>query len=192
MKINGHPDPATLALHAGGDLGWFQAWRTERHVASCGECGDEIAAYRAMCERLPELSGPPDLPWNQIACEMSANIRLGLAAGECVRESAIAERVVPLFGGARAALALAGVLALLVTGLLLERPTPSVMSESVPVVQPILEGVESRSGDQSFALMHAGVKVKDVTYSVSAQGTMGASYVDPTTNLVTMTKVYVE
>jgi hypothetical protein len=192
MKLNGHPDPATLALHAGGDLGWFQAWRTERHVASCGECADEIAAYRALSASLPELTNPPDLPWNRIASEMSANIRLGLAAGECVREGAGPARRFPLFVSARAAVALAGVVALLVTGLVLERPTPSIMSAAVPVVQPIREGVERRSGDQSFALMHSGVTVKDVTYSVGAQGTIGASYVDPTTNLVTMTKVYVE
>jgi hypothetical protein len=31
-----------------------------------------------------------------------------------------------------------------------------------------------------------------VTYTVGAQGTMEASFVDPQTNLVTMTKVYVE
>ena len=54
------------------------------------------------------------------------------------------------------------------------------------------DGVERRSGDRGFALMHAGVEVRDVTYSVGAQGTMAASFVDPKNNLVTMTKVYVE
>jgi hypothetical protein len=192
MKRNGHPDASTLALHAGGDLGWFEAWKTTHHVARCADCRDEIAAFRGMRALLPELSEMPDLPWTRIAGEMRANIRLGLSAGECVRETARPVREAPLFDGFRAALAMGGVIALLVTGLMLERPTPSVVSAQVPVVQPTVEGIERRAGDQGFALMHSGVEVKDVTYSVGAQGTMGASFVDPQTNLVTMTKVYVE
>ena len=40
--------------------------------------------------------------------------------------------------------------------------------------------------------MHSGVGAGSVTYTVSAQGTMGARYTDPETGYVTMTKVYVE
>ena len=192
MKPNNHPDAATLALHAGGDLGWFRRWRTARHLGSCAECRDTVAAYQDLRDELPELAGlPADLPWGRLAAEMRANIRLGLAAGECVAETPAA-RATPLFAGARAALALAGVMTLIVTGIVLERPTPSVVSARVPVVQPTDGGIERRSGDQAFALMHAGVAGSSVTYSVSAQGTMGASYVDPQTSLVTLTKVYVE
>jgi len=192
MKRNGHPDSATLALQAGGDLGWFEAWKTKRHAARCADCSDEIAAYQEMRELLPELNQMPDLPWNRMAVEMRANIRLGISAGECVREEHEPTHAVPLLGGFRAALAMGGVMALLVTGLILERPTPSIVSAAVPVVQATGDGIERRSGDQGFALMHAGVEVKNVTYSVGAQGTMGARFVDPQTNLVTMTKVYVE
>jgi hypothetical protein len=192
MTRNGHPDPATLALHAGGDLGWFGAWKTKRHVAGCEECREEIAAYQGMRDLLPGLSEMPELPWNRLAGEMRANIRLGLAAGECVGELEAPAANVPLFSGFRGALAMGAVIALVVTGLVLERPTPSIMSAGVPVVQVTGDGVERRSGDRGFALMHAGVEVKAVTYSVGAQGTMGASFVDPQTNLVTMTKVYVE
>jgi len=194
MKRKGHPDSSALALHAGGDLGWIAAWKTSRHVAGCDECREEIAAYQGMRESLPALNELPNLPWNRMAEEMRANIRLGLSAGECVREAEQeeVERPVPLFAGFRAALATAVVAALLVAGLILERPTPSIMSASVPVVQVTGDGVERRAGDQGFALMHEGVEVKNVTYSVGAQGTMGASFVDPQNNLVTMTKVYVE
>ena len=38
--------------------------------------------------------------------------------------------------------------------------------------------------------MHSGAL--RVTYSVGAQGTLGARYTDPETGNVTMTKVYVE
>jgi hypothetical protein len=191
MKPSGHPDQNTLALLAGGDLGWFQAWSTRRHLAQCGDCRDQVADFQELRVMLPELAEMPDVAWNRLSSEMQANIRLGLAAGECVREIEPVHST-PLFTGARAALAMGGLLALLVTGLMLERPTPSIMSAAVPVVQATDDGIERRAGRQGFALMHAGVEVKDVTYSVGAQGTMGASFVDPQTNLVTMTKVYVE
>lgn len=192
MKSNGHPDSEMLALHAGGDLGWFAAWKISRHVAGCADCRDEVAAFRGMRALLPELHAMPELPWNRIAGEMRANIRLGLSAGECVRDTTQPVPESPLFGGFRAAIAMAGVIALLVTGLVLERPTPSIVSAQVPVVQKTGDGIERRSGDQGFALIHSGVEVKNVTYTVGAQGTMEASFVDPQTNLVTMTKVYVE
>ncbi len=184
-----HPEQATLALHAGGDLGWWSARKTARHVARCGECRDEVAAYEGMREMLPELNQLPGIPWNRIASEMRANIRLGLVAGECVRNAETAVRETPFFHGARTAIAMASVVALVVTGLALVRPVPSVMA-SGPMVETTADGIQKRAGDQGFALMHAGAR--DVTYTVGAQGTMGARYVDPTTGYVTMTKVYVE
>ncbi len=51
-------------------------------------------------------------------------------------------------------------------------------------------GIQRRSGDRTFGLMHIGAK--DVTYTVGAQGTLGARYVDPETGVMTMTKLYVE
>jgi hypothetical protein len=184
-----HPNETTLALHSSGELGWFAGWRTERHVARCARCRDEVASFREMREMLPEMAEMPDVPWNRIAAEMRANIRLGLAAGECVGEAAEVEPS-PLFNKARAAMAFAGVFTLVVTGLVLERPTPSVMGPAVPVVRAVSDGTEMRAGDQGFALMHAGAR--DVITTVGAQGTMGDRYMDPQTGLVTMTKVYVE
>jgi hypothetical protein len=59
-----------------------------------------------------------------------------------------------------------------------------------PMVQATVNGIQSRSGDQAFGLMHSGAS--SVTYTVGAQGTLGARYTDPETGNVTMTKVYVE
>ncbi|MFZ0936327.1 MAG: hypothetical protein WA015_18545, partial [Bryobacteraceae bacterium] len=79
-----HPNQATLALHAGGDLGAIARWRARRHLARCAECREEIARFEQLRQFLPSLADSPELQWNRLAAEMKANIRLGLAAGECV------------------------------------------------------------------------------------------------------------
>jgi hypothetical protein len=184
-----HPSREILALQSAGDLGLLERWRTVRHLKGCPTCRDEVAAFADMREILPELNQIPEVSWNRIAGEMRANIRLGLAAGECVRESSPIVPASPLFGAARATLAFAGVMATLLVGLVLERPTPSASTD--PVVQATAHGVQRRAGDRSFGLMNSASDGK-VTYSVDAQGSLGARYVDSETGNVTMTKVYVE
>ena len=186
-----HPSQEILALHAGGDLGWLAGWKTARHVAECERCASDVAAYGNLREALPELGEIPEISWNRMAADMRANIRLGLAAGECVRGMGEPEpEPHPLFRGARATLALASVLAVLAMGLVLERPRPTVARSNDPVVQMTAHGIQRRSGDQGFALLHGSVR--SVTYTVNAKGSLGARYMDPETDQVTMTKVYVE
>ncbi len=184
-----HPSQETLALHAGGDLGWMARWRTARHLAGCERCKGEVAAFGEFRETLAELNQIPEVPWNRLAMEMRANIRLGLAAGECVRSERPSHDSA-LFSGARATLALASILALMVTGLMLESPAPRIDRSNEPMVQATADGIQRRSGEQAFGLMHSGAR--SVTYTVGAQGTLGARYTDPETGNVTMTKVYVE
>ncbi|HTP30943.1 MAG TPA: hypothetical protein VMJ75_02145 [Candidatus Acidoferrales bacterium] len=184
-----HPDETKLALHSSGDLGWFAGWRTERHLARCARCRDEVAGFREMRETLPALAELPDVQWNRLAAEMRANIRLGLAAGECVGDAA-EDVPSPLFGKARAVLAFASIFTLVVTGLVLERPAPSGSAAREPIAMAVDNGIEMRAGNQGFGLMHAGAR--NVINTVSAAGTLGARYVDPQSGYVTMTKVYVE
>jgi len=181
-----HPKEAALALHAGGDLPFFARWRMERHLARCQECREEVAAFSDLREILPELAEPPDLPWNQLAAEMRANIRVGLAAGECVRPGERPLREHPLFTGVRAAVAMASVAALVVGGLILERPVPDLFSEG-PVVQKTANGIQVRKGSEAFRLMNGA---HNVTYSVGAQGSVSARYVE--TDGVTINRVYAE
>lgn len=193
-----HPNQATLALHAGGDLGPFARWRTSRHLAHCERCREEMTAYSGIREVLPELGAMPEIPWNRLSAEMKANIRLGLEAGECVRINDAPLRK-SLFPGARPAVALATLGALLVTGLLLEHPMPrpnfapdtpySVPFDGV-VVQSTKYGIEVGEGRQHLQLRHLGAS--SVTYSVDAQGSMRARFVDPKTGYVTINNVYVE
>jgi hypothetical protein len=183
-----HPNQETLALHAGGDLGWLTGWRTARHVAKCGQCATEVAAFEDVRDETAALRQFPEIQWNRLAAEMQANIRLGVAAGECVREAPPQFMEQPAFRGMRAGLAMASIVALLVTGVVLERPTPAFAVE--PVVQATSQGIQRSIGKQGFTLMNVGAQ--NVTYTVSAKGSVGARYVDPETDQVTMTKVYVE
>ena len=188
-----HPGEAALALHAGDDLGVLARWRMERHLKRCGHCRDEIASFRALREIAPDLRETPEIAWNRLAAEMKANIRLGLEAGRCVRsgDTAVPERT-PLFFGARALIAVASVLTLMVTELMLEHPTPNPATarrEGV-VVQRMAGGIQVWEGGQALRLLHGNAR--DVTYTVGAQGSMRARYVDPDTGYVTINNVYVE
>jgi hypothetical protein len=183
-----------LALHTGGDLGPLARWRTERHLARCERCREQVAGFERLRQVLPDLSQTPELHWNRLAAEMKANIRLGLAAGECVRDNQpVPLREMPIFTGLRAAVALTGITALLFTGVLLQRPVaPVAIVSPDTVVQASSSGrgIEVSTGEQTFRIMNA--KADTVLYSVGAQGSMRARYVDPDTGLVTINKVDVE
>jgi hypothetical protein len=176
-------------LHAGGDLGPWARWNTQRHLSMCDLCRDEVAAFSGVREILPDLAEIPEVPWNRLAAEMRANIRLGLAAGECVRTADAPLRQAPLFTGAHAALAFASIVVMVATGLLLTHPSP-VAGKEGPLVQATEDGIQIRAGGQAFRLMNVGAKA--VTYSASADGSMGARYVDPNTGYVTINNVYVQ
>jgi anti-sigma factor RsiW len=184
-----HPNEAALALHAGGDLSFFARWRMERHLARCSQCRDEVAAFSDFREMLPGLAEPPDLPWNRMAAEMRANIRLGLSAGDCVRPAERPLREHPLFTGFRAAVAMAGMAALVVTGLMLERPSPVLTSEG-RVVESTVNGIQIRDGAGTFRLMNPSADA--VTYTVGAGGSVSARSVDSDGDGVTINKVYAE
>ncbi|MBZ5583765.1 MAG: hypothetical protein LAQ30_16450 [Acidobacteriia bacterium] len=189
-----HPNDATLALHAGGDLGLIARWRTERHLAKCPRCQDELAAFDSLREILPELAETPEVPWNRLAAEMKANIRLGLAAGECVREGPRPWLNRPALAGMRAVVAFASVIALLVTGLVLQRPAPITVSAASVEVRSLDGGIQVREGGETLRLLH-GVPAgneKSVTYMPSAQGSIGSRYVDPQTGYVTVANVYAD
>lgn len=171
-----HPNQETLALHAGGDLGWVARWKTERHLAKCGECREEIGAFRGVREIATELSEIPEVPWTKLAAEMKANIRLGLAAGEIVGGGEKALRENPWFTGARAAVALASMVVLVFTGLVLESPKPAPVKEEARVVGTMANGIQISADGQSLAILNSGAG--EVNYSASAQAAVRASYVD--------------
>jgi len=189
-----HPDQATLALQAGGDLGVFARWKVERHLASCDRCRDEVDAFAALREVSSDLSEIPEIQWNRLAAEMKANIRLGLAAGECVRAGEPALRDTPLFTGMRALVAVASIAALMITGIMLEHPAPTVLADDGMVVQSTSNGIEVSKGGQMLRLNNPDNvdPQQRVTYSPDAQGSVRSRYVDPATGYVTINNVYAE
>jgi hypothetical protein len=189
-----HPDQATLALQAGADLGFFARWKVERHLAVCDRCRDEVDAFAALREISPELAEIPEIQWNRLAAEMKANIRLGLAAGECVRAGEPALRDTPIFTGMRALVAVASIAALMVTGIMLEHPTPTAVADDGMVVQATSNGIEVSKGGQMLRLNNPENidPQQHVTYSPDADGSVRARYVDPSSGGVTSNKVYAE
>jgi hypothetical protein len=188
-----HPNQATLALLAGGDLGLWARWNAQRHLSKCDLCRDEVASFAGVREILPELAEIPEVSWNRLAAEMRANIRLGLAAGECIQaigdQGGVPMRQSLRFTGGRATVAFASIVVMVVSGLMLSRPSP-VAGKEGPLVQATENGIQIRAGGQAFRLMNVGAKA--VTYSASADGSMGARYVDPETGYVTINNVYVQ
>lgn len=190
-----HPDQTILALYAGQDLGWFRRQRARRHLNRCRECRDEVQAFASARDHLTALDELPALSWNRLAIEMKANIRLGLAAGECVRGQRTADPLglFGIFSGARTLAAGASVIALVTMGLFLERPTPPAppaIAGDGAVLRATASGIELNQGGETLSLLH--VRSGDVTYSAGAQGSMRAGYVDADTGNVTINNLYVQ
>jgi hypothetical protein len=191
-----HPNQSTLALYAGRDLGWFARRRTERHLAHCRECGDEVQGFAAARDRLVALDEMPAISWNRLAIDMKANIRLGLAAGECVRGERAASpfAVFGMLSSVRALAACASVMVLVAAGLILERPTPTAppawAASQGSVLRTTADGIELNQGGQTLSLLH--VRSAGAVYSAGAQGSMRAGYVDSDTGNVTINNLYVQ
>jgi len=189
-----HPGEETLALFAGQDLGPIASWRTQRHLDQCERCRRAVAQFGALRREVSDLNELPGISWNRLAAEMKANIHLGLAAGECVRDT----RPGPLslaFSGMRGAIACIAVAVLLMAGLWLEKPAPPLAQSEVErqsgiSLRAVGNGIEMRAGEQAFVLKNG--PSENVTYSAGAQGSIGARFVDRNTGYVTINTVYVQ
>jgi len=200
-----HLSEVDLALFAGGDLGRMRRYSLERHVRRCSECQLKVAEFRSLRDDLAghtEIGAFADLNraanWTELAAEMRANIRLGLEAGECVRETrTFGSRI---FGGWSLGLSAAIACLLLLAGASVfmrdvrsypthPAPLPGISStESIPSLESTTAGVELRSGSKSFTLLNHEGAVANQT--VSAQGAVRSRYVD--SGAVTINNVYLE
>jgi hypothetical protein len=180
-----HPDANALALHAGGDLTGWNRWRVDRHLRNCETCRDEVTAIESVREMLPGLTELPQAHWESMAAEMTANIRLGLEAGECVRKPEPAPaRYIP---GIRPALAAVALAALAIAAVVVERPRliPRAGQDAPEslAVQTAPDGI----GNQEMKLMYHGAQ--DVQVSASAAGSVAGRYTDPDTGVMTVIQI---
>ena len=93
MKNMDHPTESRLALYAGGDLDFLDRLQVGWHVRGCSRCGSTVASHkvlrRALVEPIDSAAGESvkelfPSNWNRLGDEMTANIRLGLSAAECI------------------------------------------------------------------------------------------------------------
>jgi hypothetical protein len=190
-----HPSEASLALYAGGELGLWARWRLRAHLSACPECRRMVEQFLAVRDglRWSQSEMPAGVQWDRLASEMTANIHVGLAAGECVGPAGV-RRVRPRWHRAVIwAPAAVPVVALLVVGIWRQwprsQPSPSAWVDGT-VVEATSEGIEWKQGDRMLSLRHP--TAGDVTYAVDAQGTVRAGYVDTETGQVTIHNVYAQ
>ena len=75
-----------MALFAGHDLSGWRRWLLSRHVSRCGVCASTVQELQACREQMRDLASdlPEGVNWSRLTEEMTGNIRVGLAAGECI------------------------------------------------------------------------------------------------------------
>jgi hypothetical protein len=209
--MNRHVKQGDLALFASGDLSLWQRAAVHLHLRNCQSCSTVLEEFRADGRALRDAADglPEGLDWARLSAEMTANIRVGLAAGECVAPRSRARKLIPASWRpvALATLVTAALAALLVGGWWLNMPSQetqalsramrsiwhgrSVMQEERgPVIEASQEGIELRKDGGSLGVSQDSGKL--MTVSVSMQGSASAHYVDQDTGQVTITSVYAQ
>ena len=192
--MSGHPSEADLALLAGGDCGWIERLRLNNHVSHCGDCQDAMASFAEIRSSLHEMALPvaavDEAKWERLAGEMRANIRLGLAAGECVAAGRVESAPKQWFP--RFAYGAAGVVVLLGAGMFLRGllPHPEIPIARAAVVESTAKGIQVRTTAGTMTLLNQSDAEPDRT--ITSQGAVRARYVDGNTGTVTITSVYAE
>lgn len=207
--MNQHPLEADLALYATGDLPFGARIATGLHLQGCVECRGRMEAFRLDLGRLHDTADemPPGVHWDRLAREMKANIRVGLAAGECVSQGAEVQQ--PAAWNWKPAAAIVGLMVVFGVAWMMNLPSSDVDTlqrawnratsgkagmpvdqDHGPVVAASSEGIEFRENGAAM-----GVSTGDappVAVSVSFNGSASARYVDDDTGQVTIATVYTQ
>ena len=204
-----HPLQTDLALYSSGDLPVWRRPMMRLHVSGCDHCRTWVEAFVADRESLRALSAemPAGVHWDRLAAEMSANVRLGLEAGECVAPRV---RKPTLAAGWRVAAACAGVTALLVSAWWLNMPPTETaalghvvqkiarpwrggvraLDDSGPTVQVSAAGIQLQQNGGTLGMSQG--QERPVSVSLSVQGSARARYIDSDTGQVTITGMYAQ
>ena len=203
-----HPKETDLALFISRDLNLWERFMVGRHAARCEDCRARIEAYRMDLERRQREASelPAEVDWDRLSAEMTANIRVGLAAGECVaprsrkvvtvswRPAAIAAGVAVVLTGAwwlnlpaSDTESLKRAMTALVRG---RADAPAPPEDSGPVVEDTSRGIQLKENGGALAISQG--HSQPVAITVSAPGSASARYVDADTGQITITSVYVQ
>lgn len=208
-----HAAEADLALYITGDLSLWKNAAVAVHTAGCQACRQRLDSYRRSRQRLKQAAAelPVGEDWDRLAAEMTANIRVGLAAGECVaprrsRTGIFVHRPMAMWASVAA-----GALVLIGTAFWLNLPasdaeslaraarglvhgtsqtgsaTRGATEDRGPVVEASADGVELRENGVAVSIPQAASRPVAVT--VSAPGSASARYVDADTGQMTITSV---
>jgi hypothetical protein len=168
------------------------------HVSRCAACQAEIAEFQSARSGLIDATSelPDTLRWDRLAQEMTANIHLGLEAGECVAP----------FSGSRpartslspidwrAAAVMAAMLLIMAGAWFLNPParhTEVAMRAAKIELRTTAFGLELNENGNSLVLMHGDGKVStQPAMIVSSPGSLRARYVDSDTGQITINHVY--
>jgi anti-sigma factor RsiW len=200
-----HPDERKIALYACGDAGWMERVSVGSHIARCAACQEQVESYRRDQELLRRDAAqlPAGLEWNRLAAEMTANIRVGLEAGECVPAPPAVKQRRPLVW--RPVLAGAGLALVLISGFYLNVPAEQRASllrsaeriwmnpapaEDVVSLTATRNGIEVRENGSALTMMNPGATPTVVV--MNTRGSLRARYVDSDTGQVTITNVYAQ
>jgi hypothetical protein len=180
-------------------------------MSGCGSCRNWVEAFAADREAVRGLAAeiPAGVNWDRLAAEMSANVRVGLEAGECVAQRV---RKPALPAGWRVAAAVAGVSALLISAWWLNMPRAEslalgravekiaqarpwrggirALEDSGPMVQVSAAGIQLQQNGGTLGMSQGQERPVSVTLSV--QGSARARYIDADTGQVTITGVYAQ
>jgi len=207
-----HTSETDLALYASGDLPVWRKLATAWHVRGCDQCRGLVETFRTDRDELHQAADrlPEDIDWDQLSAEMTANIHVGLAAGECVSPRAPKVEVLAWW---RPAAAAAGILVLvagawwlnvprsdtetigralrdLVTGQRSTVAQTAPQEDRGPMVGASSAGIELVENGGRMKIEQSGLQ--PVMYSVSTQGSASTRWVDEDTAQVTITAVYVQ
>lgn len=191
-----HPADETLALYAGRDLGLGARLRIAAHVRRCERCSRHVEEFRGLREFLDADRDvlPRGVEWNAMASEMKANIRLGLAAGQCVAQADYEPARLPW---RTPAVALPVLLVVLLGWVLQTVPPPSVLAPAPSraaasgiVLDGAPGGIGVEQDGRGFRILHPRA-AQNVVFSVSGES-VNSRYLDADTGQVTISHVYAE
>jgi len=184
-----HPEESRLALYSSGDLNPIERFLIRLHVRTCARCATQADSFNVTSSvlRSQMTKMPQGVEWDRLAAEMTANIHLGLEAGECVGpvRAARVERI-----GWRAAIVMAGLSVVLAGAWLLNPPrrAETLVRTSPIVIRTSPGGIEMQENGSALILMHTRGQQQPII--VSTPGSLRARFVDQDTGQVTINNVY--